>query len=156
MCEYNKMREKISNGYIDNELMSLKNDFVFKLIFGDEKNKRVLIAFLSAVLGLEMGEFLELEFLNTELLKEFKEDKKGILDVRVKTRTGTHIDIEIQVLPTEFMAERTVFYWSKMFTSQIKSGDTYEKLKKWYNYKYSRFCNYTATKNSYEVSYIRR
>jgi predicted transposase/invertase (TIGR01784 family) len=28
------------------------------------------------------------------------------------------------------MAERTIFYWSKMYTSQIKSGDTYDKLKK--------------------------
>lgn len=28
------------------------------------------------------------------------------------------------------MAERTMFYWSKMYTSQIKAGDTYDKLKK--------------------------
>ncbi len=28
------------------------------------------------------------------------------------------------------MAERTMFYWSKMYTSQIKPGDTYDKLKK--------------------------
>jgi hypothetical protein len=33
-------------------------------------------------------------------------------------------------LPTEFMPERTLFYWSKMFTSQIQSGDGYELLKK--------------------------
>ena len=29
----------------------------------------------------------------------FKEDKKGILDVRVKTRDGRQINIEIQILP---------------------------------------------------------
>lgn len=28
------------------------------------------------------------------------------------------------------MPERTIFYWSKMYTSQIKPGDTYDKLKK--------------------------
>lgn len=28
------------------------------------------------------------------------------------------------------MAERTLYYWSKMYTSQIKSGDSYRKLKK--------------------------
>ncbi|WP_246637614.1 Rpn family recombination-promoting nuclease/putative transposase [Crassaminicella profunda] len=28
------------------------------------------------------------------------------------------------------MAERTTYYWSKMYTNQIKSGDTYDKLKK--------------------------
>jgi predicted transposase/invertase (TIGR01784 family) len=58
------------------------------------------------------------------------EDKKGILDVRVKTQDGRQINIEIQILPTEFMPERTLFYWSKMFTSQIHSGEGYELLKK--------------------------
>jgi len=28
------------------------------------------------------------------------------------------------------MAERTLFYWSKMYTSQIHPGETYDKLKK--------------------------
>nr|WP_309244965.1 Rpn family recombination-promoting nuclease/putative transposase [Clostridium tagluense] len=40
------------------------------------------------------------------------------------------MDVEIQILPTDYMAERTIFYWSKMYTSQIKPGDTYDKLKK--------------------------
>ncbi|WP_243156452.1 Rpn family recombination-promoting nuclease/putative transposase [Clostridium sp. C8-1-8] len=110
--------------------MSPKIDFVFKLIFGDEKNKDILIAFLSATLRLNKEDFQGIEFLNTELLKEFKEDKKGILDVRVKTKNNEHIDIEIQIFPTEFMAERSLFYWSKMYNSQVSPGDTYDKLKK--------------------------
>ena len=114
----------------DDFIMSPKVDFVFKLIFGDEKNKDVLIAFLSAALRLPKEEFEEIELINTELLREFKEDKKGILDIRVKTMSGKHIDIEIQILPTEFMAERTLFYWSKMYNGQIAAGDTYDKLKK--------------------------
>ncbi len=119
-----------SNGIDDDFIMSPKVDFVFKLIFGDEKNKNVLIAFLSAALRLPQEEFEEIEFLNTELLREFKEDKKGILDIRVKTKNNEHIDIEIQIFPTEYMAERTLFYWSKMYNSQISPGDTYDKLKK--------------------------
>ncbi|MDP4146881.1 MAG: Rpn family recombination-promoting nuclease/putative transposase [Bacillota bacterium] len=114
----------------DNFIMSPKNDFVFKYIFGNEKNKDLLIVFLSDILTLPEEEFAEIEILNSELLKEFKEDKKGILDVRVRTKSGKQIDIEIQVVPTEFMAERTLFYWSKMYTSQIKPGDTYDMLKK--------------------------
>jgi len=111
-------------------LLSLKNDFVFKLIFGDEKNKDVLVAFLSAVLNMPEEEFQGLEIINTELLREFKEDKKGILDVRVKTKFGKQIDIEIQILPNAWMAERTLYYWSKMYSGQIKEGDDYERLKK--------------------------
>jgi len=114
----------------DNFIMSPKVDFTFKLLFGDPKNKDLLIALLSAVLGLPEEQFADIEIINTELLREFKEDKKGILDVRVRTKEGKQIDIEIQILPTEFMAERTIFYLAKMYTSQIKSGDTYDMLKK--------------------------
>lgn len=114
----------------DGFLMSPKIDFVFQLIFGDEKNKDLLIAFLSAVLGVPAEDFEGIEIINSELLREFSEDKKGILDVRVKTKQGKQIDIEIQILPTEFMPERTMFYWSKMYISQVKPGDTYDLLQK--------------------------
>ena len=114
----------------DNFIMSPKYDFVFKYIFGNEKHKDLLIALLSDILDVSEEEFEGIEIINSELLKEFKEDKKGILDVRVKTKVGKQIDVEIQILPTDYMAERTIFYWSKMYTSQIKPGDTYDKLKK--------------------------
>ena len=122
----NQNIERAEDGF----LMSPKVDFVFKLIFGDEKNKELLIAFLSTIIELPVEEFEGIEIINNELLREFKEDKKGILDVRVKTQQGKQIDIEIQILPTEFMPERTLFYWSKMYTGQIKAGDTYHSLKK--------------------------
>jgi predicted transposase/invertase (TIGR01784 family) len=114
----------------DNFIMSPKYDFVFKYIFGNEKHKDLLIALLRDILALPEEEFDGIEIINSELLKTFKEDKKGILDVRVKTKSGKQIDVEIQILPTEYMAERTIFYWSKMYTGQIKQGDTYDKLKK--------------------------
>jgi len=114
----------------NNFIMLPKNDFAFKLIFGDSKNIDVLQALLSAILNVPIEELNELTIINNELLREFKEDKKGILDVRAKTRNGKEINIEIQVLPTKYMSERTAYYWSKMYNGQIKSGDTYDKLNK--------------------------
>jgi len=110
--------------------MSPKYDFVFKYIFGNEQHKDLLIALLSDVLGVPEEQFDGIEIINSELLKKFQEDKKGILDVRVKTKIGGQIDVEIQILPTEYMAERTLFYWSKMYTSQINPGETYDRLRK--------------------------
>ena len=46
------------------DLMSPKVDFVFKLIFGDEKNKHILAAFLGSVLKLPPGELADLEIIN--------------------------------------------------------------------------------------------
>lgn len=111
-------------------IMSPKVDFAFKLLFGDPKNIDLLKALLIAILKVPKDEFEDLKIINNELQREFQEDKKGILDVRAKTKAGKEIDIEIQVLATKYMAERTTYYWSKMYTNQIKSGDTYDKLKK--------------------------
>jgi predicted transposase/invertase (TIGR01784 family) len=36
----------------------------------------------------------------------------------------------MQVVPYENLEERIVFYWSKMYTSQISSGQKYTALKK--------------------------
>lgn len=111
-------------------VMSPRIDFVFKLIFGDDKNKDLLIALLSAILKMPKAEFEGIEIVNSELLREFQEDRKGILDVRARTREGEQIDIEIQILPIHFMPERTLFYWAKMYTGQVNPGDTYNKLRK--------------------------
>lgn len=110
--------------------MSAKIDYAFKLVFGDENNKDILIDLLGSILQIPLCEFDTIEYINTELFKYFKDDKKGILDIRIKTAKGKQIDIEIQLLNTQYMAERALFYWSKMFSSQIKSGDNYNKLKK--------------------------
>lgn len=125
--------EKTNNDNItldDNFLIPPKIDFVFKHIFGDEKHKRALVSFLSAVLRVPKEDLEGLEILNNELIKNYKEEKKGILDVRVRTKDEEEIDIEIQIVENKYMEERTLFYWSKMYTSQLESGDDYTKLKK--------------------------
>jgi predicted transposase/invertase (TIGR01784 family) len=116
--------------FIENEedfLMSPKNDFAFKMLFGDERNKDILISFLNSVLK---DRIEDLVLLNTELKKEYIEDKYGILDVGAVTNKGTNIDIEIQLLKTKYMPEKTLYYWSKMYIEQLKSGDKFSKLKK--------------------------
>lgn len=116
--------------FIENEddfLMSPKNDFVFKMLFGDERNNDILISFLNSVLKDRIEDVI---LLNTELKKEYIEDKHGILDVRAITDKGINIDIEIQLLNTKYMPERTLYYWAKMYIEQLKSGDKFSKLKK--------------------------
>ncbi|RCX18785.1 putative transposase/invertase (TIGR01784 family) [Anaerobacterium chartisolvens] len=105
-------------------------DFVFKLLFGDIKHKERLISLLSAILRLPEKEFEGIEIINTELPRMFEEDKKGILDIRARFSGGKQVDIEIQVLPSVFMAERTLYYLGKMYTTQVKEGETFHALKK--------------------------
>ena len=66
----------------------------------------------------------------SHLRQKDKDDKLGILDVRVLLNNKEQIDIEIQVTASEYWAERTLFYLGKMFTDQLKPGEDYQKLEK--------------------------
>lgn len=111
----------------DDFLIKPKNDYVFKKIFGDERNKELLISLLNSILKEKVE---DVTLVNTDLMPEYIGNKSGILDVRAITDKGVHIDIEIQVLRISHMPERSLFYWSKMYIDQIASGDDYERLKK--------------------------
>ncbi|MEN8905024.1 MAG: Rpn family recombination-promoting nuclease/putative transposase, partial [Clostridiales bacterium] len=40
------------------------------------------------------------------------------------------MNIEIQVAVSKYMPERSLYYWSKMYSSQIKKNDSHSSLKK--------------------------
>ena len=108
-------------------LMKPKIDFAFKEIMTDEKAR---IGFLSAVLKIKPEEIKETQLLNTNLRKEQKDDKQGILDVRLLMNNDREIDIEIQLSELKVWADRSLFYLAKMFTDQIKPGQSYRVFKK--------------------------
>ncbi|MFP3041640.1 PD-(D/E)XK nuclease family transposase [Treponema primitia] len=60
-------------------------DFIFKLIFGDQRNIAVLTALLAAALDLPEAEFDHLTIIDPFLKREFEDDKMGILNVKVHT-----------------------------------------------------------------------
>ncbi len=108
-------------------LMKPKIDFAFKEIMADEKAR---IGFLSAVLKLNPKDINKTMILNTNLRKIHKEDKQGILDVRILMNDNTEIDIEIQLAELKVWADRSLFYMSKMYVDQISAGQNYAKFKK--------------------------
>jgi predicted transposase/invertase (TIGR01784 family) len=121
------------------EILLPKNDFLFKLIFGNERNKPLLKSFLQAILGLPDAEF-DVMFLDTHLKQEYAEDKLGIIDIRIKTKTGKQIDIEMQVAPTASIFERICFYLAKMLLEQLGEGEDYENIKKVISIVVADFC----------------
>jgi predicted transposase/invertase (TIGR01784 family) len=82
-----------------------------------------------AVLGLPLDEFEGLQIIDPNLPREFEADKQGILDVKLRLKSGKVIDVEIQVRRLPHLRERGVYYTSKMITEQIKRGDEYERIK---------------------------
>lgn len=110
-------------------LLPPKMDFVFKRIFGNEKHPNILISFLNAVLT-PIDPIQSVELKDRALEKTHLTDKFGILDVLAITDKGEQINIEIQVEDEKNMIPRSLYYWSKLFESQLSQGDFYQKLSK--------------------------
>ena len=113
-----------------NKILSPISDIIFKLLMGTENSIDILTDFLLAVLNLSPNEYDEITISNPFLLQEYKGDKLGILDVKLKLKSGKIINIEIQVDPMPFMESRILFYVSKLVTEQINEGDQYDKIKR--------------------------
>ena len=110
------------------KIMTPKNDFIFKKLFGSVGREKLVKDFLEAILDLKI-ESVELG-LETILLPEEIDDKTGVLDVRVKLEDGTNVDLEIQNAEQGFIIKRSHFYASRMYSSQIIAGTKYKDLKK--------------------------
>jgi len=111
-------------------LLPVKNDFVFKLIFGDQRNVDVLAAFLRAVLDIPDKEYDSLTIVDPHIKKESEDDKYGILDVKIHTVSGgvIHVEIQLRVLPD--MEARTIYSQSKLVTEQMSSGKNWSIIKR--------------------------
>ena len=112
----------------DTQTLTLTNDYLFKLLLGSEENKVCLQDFLECVLDMPAGMITDLELLDKELTKDAITDKTGILDVKLRLKDGTTIDIEIQNSWSAEFIPRTLFYWSKMYIEGFKEGESYTSL----------------------------
>ena len=108
-------------------LLNPKIDFVFKKIFGSEEHPEILISFLNAVLKPKKP-IVSVEIKNSDLEKEYIEDKFSRLDVKALTSNKEIINIEIQLKNEYNMIQRSLYYWSKLYGEQLSEGDRYDKL----------------------------
>ena len=110
--------------------VTLKNDYLFKRLLGAEENKAILQDLLEVILDIPHKEIEEIELLDKELKKDQLEDKTGILDVKIRLKNRTIINIEIQALWDDSFINRTLFYWAKIYIEEFKQGEDYSSLNK--------------------------
>jgi len=112
----------------DKKYLHVKNDVVFRMFFADERNKDLLVSFLKSVLKLPDDDYNDVVIIDPHLLREFKGDKLGIIDVKLRAKSGRIIHIEIQLKVSSEMFSRIIYYDAKLITEQLGSGDDYEKI----------------------------
>ena len=124
----NEKKEKtIEELEVKKELLKPKIDVVFQALF-NQKNEDITKAFISDLLG---EEIINIKInADKELLRDRPEDKLGILDLEAEINNSEKIDIEIQLIDRKNLAERLLFYWSRLYLSDIKRGDDYTVSKR--------------------------
>ena len=108
-----------------------QNDVAFKRIFGQEKNKDILLAMLNCVLAKQIHKPLkEVHFVSPIQEGNTVYQKRSAIDVLCKDQDGCTYIIEMQVEKDSEFRERAQYYTAKAFANQSKKGDDYANLKK--------------------------
>jgi predicted transposase/invertase (TIGR01784 family) len=106
-----------------------KNDYAFKCVFGSQRHARVLIHMLNAVLKPSPGRRVtSVEILNPITEPVVLDDKLSILDVKARDQSGRQFNVEMQMVAPPSLQGRFLYYWAKLYSSQLQSGDQYELL----------------------------
>lgn len=109
------------------EKMRLTVDYVFKRVFGRNGNEGILKDFLESILDIEIK---DITIQNPEIPKNMKDSKIGILDVRAEINGKEIIEVEMQVQNQYNIDKRSPIYITKIYSDQLKEGDSYVKVKK--------------------------
>lgn len=97
-------------------------DWGFKMLFGQEANKDILIFFLNELLKGER-KIEDIEFLDKEQLGDSSDDRSLIYDVYCKTGDQEYIIVEMQNKSQANFVDRSLYYVSKSLVSQAHKGD---------------------------------
>ncbi|MFA6506333.1 MAG: Rpn family recombination-promoting nuclease/putative transposase [Treponemataceae bacterium] len=105
-------------------------DPVFKVLFGTETNKDILLDFLNAVLefiGTPLA--VSIELVPPRNLRRYAQEKETEVDVRAKDATGRVFQIEVQLDPGGPLIDRMLFGAGQLYASTLEKGQSYSELK---------------------------
>ena len=128
--------ENKSNSLIDNTINVLNvdygtvlpiNDLMFKRIFWNKEHPDILISFVNAVLKRE-DPITSVELISTELDDKFIGEHGIRLDLVGRTNNGDLLNIEMQNKNSDDMFKRSLYYWSKLYSAQLRKGQKYSDL----------------------------
>ena len=107
-----------------NELLPVKNDYVFSLLFGAKNHEHLLISLLNAVLnGKPRIKSVKLE--PTEYRKTTPDGKSARLDIVATTDDGTIINVEMQNHNEGNIEDRAFYYQCVLGYRALKAGIGY-------------------------------
>ena len=109
------------------ELLKPKIDIVFQSLF-NQKNEKITKAFAEALLEEKVKKITIND--TKELFREKPEDKLGVLGLELDISDSEKVDVEIQLVDRSNIEERLLYYFSWLYTNEIKKGEDYRQAKR--------------------------
>ena len=114
----------------DNVEVKKLNDYFIRYFFGLKGDEDLLLSFINAIMiDSNFATFVSVDILNPFNMSEKAGNKESIVDLKAVTEDGIIVIIEIQTYSTKNFFERTLYYWSKNYSSVLKKGEEYPELK---------------------------
>lgn len=101
----------------------LLDDDVFKLVFGRESSKDIMMEFLNQVIT--DRNIVDLEFRDKEMHPLSRQSKSSIYDMFCQTDDGSRIIVEVQRRKQPFFSERAIYYSTFQIQRQVDAGADY-------------------------------
>ena len=101
----------------------LLDDEVFKLVFGRESTKDVMIEFLNQVIP--DRKIVDLDFIDKEMHPVERDRKGSVYDMFCRTDDGSRIIVEVQRRKQPFYPERAIYYSTFQIQRQVEAGAEY-------------------------------
>ena len=98
----------------------LLDDEAFKLVFGQESTKDVMIEFLNQVITDKT--IVDVDFMDKEMHPYDKDKKTSVYDLFCKTDDGSRIIVELQKRKQDSYAERMLYYSMHQILKQVDAG----------------------------------
>lgn len=122
------MQNEQINKIKEDGLLKPTLDVVFQVLFGEVGSEEFTKDFLEKILKRKITQ-LDLSK-NPVLRRERINDKMGILDMIAKINNDENVHIEMQCAKQDEIRERILYYWSRIYSRDIKKGEEYSKLEK--------------------------
>jgi predicted transposase/invertase (TIGR01784 family) len=113
---------------MNDKILSPLQNFVFAYVFGTQENIENTKGFLKALLDIPEDDYDQLTVVNPNLNRNFKDGKEGIVDLRLTTKSGRIVHVELQVEKKTNLKNRMMYYGSRLIGDQLVSGDDYKEI----------------------------
>ena len=104
---------------------TFKTDILFKTLF--EKYPHLLKSLVSNLLGIQKESISRFELKNQDIPPDFVDNKFCRVDINMEI-DGQKVNLEVQVEDDGDFTSRALYYWSRIFSNSLLSGQIYSDL----------------------------